>query len=423
MKMTETQCRMSRQVWGGIETWIAAFLGTVLLTLTVPGMASGQWPGWLGPQRNGHSPDTGLARQWPAEGPKLLWKVDSIGPGWSSVAMVNGRVYTTGNLDGSQMLFCFDMQGKEQWKAAQGVQCRHDKYPGARSTPTVDDNRIYLTGGNGLVTCHDAANGRILWRRDMIKELGGKVGGWLFGESVLILGNLAIVTPGGRNAIVALDKTSGKEVWKSDVSAQAGYSSCIAIQDRADTIIVNGSQNGLLAVDAKTGRKVWSNDFGSPNTANVPTPAYADGYLFWAVGYGKGGICFKVDHADGKWSFEQAWTTKDLSCHPGNYVVAQDRIYGKGKGLTCVDLKTGRTLWTQREVSAGQVSWADGMLYVFSDTGGRASLVEPSIAGGKLVGKLQVAGEGKSWAYPTVAGGRLYLRYDTNLYCFDAKSN
>jgi outer membrane protein assembly factor BamB len=285
----------------------------------------------------------------------------------------------------------------------------------------VDGTRIYLTSGDGLVTCHDAAQGQILWQRDMVKDLAGKVGGWLYGESVLVLGDLAIVTPGGTNAIVALDKTSGKEVWKSDASVTAGYSSCIAIQDQGSTIIVNGSQSGLLAVDAQTGKKVWTNDFATRNTANVPTPAYADGRLFWAVGYGKGGVCFKVEHHGGKWSFQEAWTTKDLSCHPGNYVVAQGRIYGKGKGLTCVELASGRTLWSDRDISAGQVSWADGLLYVFSDTGGKAFLVEPSDSAAKLAGQLQVKGEGKSWAYPTVAAGRLYLRYDTNLYCFDAK--
>jgi outer membrane protein assembly factor BamB len=117
---------------------------------------------------------------------------------------------------------------------------------------------------------------------------------------------------------------------------------------------------------------------------------------------------------------EEAWRTADLNCHPGNYVVAQGRIYGKGKGgLACLDLKTGETLWTARGIPAGQVSWADGLLYAFADARGLAALVEPSDAGGTAVGRIQVEGEGSSWAYPVVAGGRLYLRYDTNLYCYD----
>ena len=296
------------------------------------------------------------------------------------------------------------------------------QYYGARSTPTVDGQRLYVTGGDGLVTCHNAADGKIVWKCDMVKEYQGKVGGWRDSESVLILDDLAIVTPGGEHAIVALDKATGKEVWKASVSATAGYSSCIVVREQGSTIIVNGSQSGLLAVDAKTGKKIWTHAFATGNTANVPTPAFADGHLFWAVGYGKGAICFRVRHDGGTWKFDEAWTSKDLNCHPGNYVVVKGRVYGKGRGgLVCVDLKSGETLWSER-VPAGQVSWADGRLYVFADSRGIASLVEPGDTQGKAVGRVQVEGEGSSWAYPVVAGGRLYFRYDTHLYCYDVKA-
>jgi len=382
--------------------------------------ADGPWPGWLGKNRDGHSPDTGLLKEWPEGGPKLLWNVDSLGAGWSSVAVANERVYITGTPTDMQMLFCFDLDGKEIWKVEQSPRCSHAKYYGSRSTPTVDGDRLYVTGGDGLVTCHDAASSQIVWKRDMLKELGGKVGGWRFAESVLILDNLAVVTPGGRQAVVALDKATGETVWQSPVSVTAGYSSCIVVGDLGSAMIVNGSQSGLLAVDAKTGEKIWTHDFAAGNTANVPTPAFADGHLFWAVGYGKGAICFRVRREDGKWRFDEAWTSKDLNCHPGNYVVVQGRVYGKGKGgLACLDLKSGQTLWTERKVPAGQVSWADDRLYVFADSRGIASLVEPGESSGQLLGRVQVAGEGASWAYPVVAGGRLYLRYDTNLYCYD----
>ena len=385
--------------------------------------AQAPWPGWLGKDRDGHSPDTGLLKEWPDDGPKLLWKTDSLGSGWSSVAVAGDRGYITGTPEDMQLLYCFGLDGHEIWKVEQSPRCSHAKYYGSRSTPTVDGDRLYVTGGDGLVTCHDAANGQILWKRDMLQELGGKVGGWRYAESVLILDNLAIVTPGGKQAVVALDKTSGEDVWKSSVSVTAGYSSCIGVRDQAGTIIVNGSQSGLLAVDAKTGEEIWKHDFAAGNTANVPTPAFADGHLFWAVGYGKGAICFRVTHEDGKWQFAEAWTSKDLNCHPGNYVVVQGRVYGKGKGgLACLDLKTGETLWTERKIPAGQVSWADGRLYVFADSRGVASLVEPTDSEGRLLGRIQVDGEGASWAYPVVAGGRLYLRYDTNLYCYDVKA-
>lgn len=400
---------------------VTAFLPGVLLINTLALAAANDWPGHMGPRRDGKSSDTGLLRQWPADGPKLLWKNTALGAGWSSIAIADGNIYTTGNQGENQMLLCLDLDGKQKWKVAQGPRSTHNKYPGARSTPTLDAGNIYVTGAVGLVTCHNAADGKIFWSRDMNREMGGKVGGWQYAESVLILGNMAIVTPGGRNAIVALDKATGKDIWRADLSATAGYSSCIPITEGGDTIIVNGSQAGLLAVDAKTGRKIWSNDFAANNTANTPTPAYSEGRLFWGVGYGKGSICFDVAHANGRWTFKEAWTNKDLAVHPGNYVIDKGLIFGKGKGgVACVDLKTGQTKWSAR-VGGGSLTVADGLIFGFSDRGGNAWLAEPSANECKTLGSFSVAGEGMSWAFPVVVGGRLYLRYDTNLYCYDVK--
>jgi outer membrane protein assembly factor BamB len=399
------------------------FFAVLLMSpLTSTASIGADWPGFLGPNRDGHSPDTGLLRDWPEAGPPLIWSIDHVGPGWSSVAVSDGHLYTTGNADGKQMLVCLDFDGQERWRVPQGPECRHGNYPGARSTPTVDGNRIYVTGGNGLVTCHSTADGRILWQRDMKTEMGGKVGGWQYAESVLILDDLAIVTPGGKQAVVALDKQTGEDVWKSDASATAGYSSCMTISEDGDTVIVNGSQSGLLVVDAKTGKLLHLHEFAVGNTANVPTPAYADGFLFWAVGYGKGSVCLEVGHDDGKWSFQEVWRNSDLNCHPGNYVVADGQVFGKGRsGFACVDLKTGETRWKER-LRSGQVCWGDGMLFVLADSGGVVSLVDPGAEGEKVKGSFSVEGEGRSWAHPVVIDGRLLIRYDTNLYCFDVKA-
>jgi outer membrane protein assembly factor BamB len=394
----------------------------LLVALITTAATGADWPGFLGPNRDGLSPDTGLLRQWPTTGPELMWKIDTLGPGWSSVAISKGRLYTTGNANGKQMLICLDFDGRPIWSVQQGPQCDHRSYPGARSTPTIDEERIYVTGGNGLVTCHRTTDGRLLWQRDMKSEMQGKVGGWRYAESVLILDELAIITPGGKQAIVALDKRTGEDVWKSDASATAGYSSCIAITEGDDTVIVNGSQSGLLVVDAKTGKLVHLHKFAVGNTANVPTPAYVDGRLFWAVGYGKGSLCLEVGHDSDGWSFEEAWRNADLNCHPGNYVVAHGQVFGKGRsGLVCVDLKTGETLWKER-VRSGQVCWGDGMLYVLADSGGQLSLVDPRDDASRIKGSFSVEGEGRSWAHPVVIDGRLLVRYDTNLYCFDVKA-
>jgi outer membrane protein assembly factor BamB len=384
--------------------------------------AATDWPGWLGPNRDGHSPDTGLLKQWPDGGPKLLWKADTIGAGWSSVAVVNNHVYTTGYSDGKLLLVCLDANGKLVWRAEHRITDNHPNYKGARSTPAVDGDRVYFIGNDGLVACHQAANGQVVWKRQMVAELGGKHGNWYYAESPLVLDNLVIVTPGGPSGIVALDKATGKDVWKSNVPLTAGYSSCIPIRAAGTTIVVNGSENGLLAVDAKTGRKVWEHDFASGLTQNITTPAYEDGFLVWLPRARGGGIGFKVDFRDSRWHFDEVWRSGAIDNKPGNYVAAQGRIFGNGRGsLTCVDLKTGKTLWSIRDVEAGQCCWADGMVYALSSKDGTACLVEPSATGGKVTGRVQVAGRGSSWSHPVVIGGRLYLRYDTNLYCYDVK--
>ena len=402
---------------------LAALTLSVSILLWLSSATAADWPTFLGPNRDGRSPDTGLLKQWPKEGPKLLWKAANIGPGWSSVAVVGGLVYTTGNAGDDQMLTCLDdKSGQEKWRAVQGPKSSHNKYAGARATPTVDGDRIYLTGGDGLLTCQSTKDGRIQWKKNLRGDLGGKAGGWQYAESVTVLGKLAIVTPGGQHAVIALDKMTGDTVWESDKPATAGYSSLVPITLDSSTVLVSGSQSGLLAIDAHSGKEIYRNPFAENNVANAPTPSYSDGHLFWAVGYNKGGLCIKVSQSGGTWKFEDAWTTHDFACHPGNYVVAQGRVYGKGKGgLVCADLKTGQTLWTERG-DAGQVTWADGMLYSQSDRGGRLSLIDPTAEGSRVKGSLQVVGSGNSWSHPVVINGHLYIRYDTNLYCYDVSA-
>jgi outer membrane protein assembly factor BamB len=261
-----------------------------------------------------------------------------------------------------------------------------------------------------------------MWKKNMQSDFAGKVGGWQYAESVTILGKLAIIVPGGAQGVVALDKMTGSKVWSSGTALQAGYCSLVPITVGKDTILVTGSQSGLIAIDLKTGKEIYRNPFAANNTANTPTPAYSDGYLFWSVGYNKGSICLKVTNANGKWDFEEAWKSGEFGSHPGNFVVVNGQIYGKGKrGLTCLDLKSGQTLWSTPGY-AGQATFADGMVYAFADQGGKLALVEPSAGEGRIKGKIQVEGTGSSWSHPVVINGRLFLRYDTNLYCFDVKA-
>jgi len=383
------------------------------------GAAPGQWVTFRGPNRDGRSPDKGLLKQWPEGGPPLLWKVDNIGQGYSSVVVSGGTIYITGEINNKLMLFALDMDGRQKWSAEVGDAWTVN-YPGARGSPTVDDGKLYVLSGHGVLGCFDASNGRRLWQRTA-KEFGGSPGEWGYAESVTILDNLVIFKPGGENCIVALDKNTGKPVWTSKgFNAGPEYSSCLAFNHDGLWAIAAGTRAGIVCVDARNGNLLWANSFSANNIANCPTPVYNDGYIFWANGYGKGGICLKLGP---RGTASEAWTTTDMVCHHGGYIIDNGYIYGNnGSGWACIELKTGKTMWRDRGVGKGSLCWADGMLYLFSESRGQAALATCSPERLEIKGRVQVAGSGPSWAHPVVIGGRLYLRYDTNLYCFDVKA-
>ena len=216
--------------------------------------ADSEWPSWLGPNHDGKSLDTGLLKKWPAAGPKLLWKAENIGRGFSSVAVAGGKVFISGDRDGKLMIFAFDLDGKPLWKA----ECGKNYHDGAQASPVIDSGNLYILNGHGLIGCYDAASGEKKWSHEA-KEFGGSAGGWGYAESVLIYKNLAIFKPGGKNCIVALDKTSGKTVWKSSgFDAGPEYGSCIPVTFEGQPMIVTGTNRGIFAVDADNGKLLWS---------------------------------------------------------------------------------------------------------------------------------------------------------------------
>ncbi|MHC4743172.1 MAG: outer membrane protein assembly factor BamB family protein [Planctomycetota bacterium] len=401
---------------------VVAVLLALVLILSSTGFGAGaDWPCWRGVNRDGKSPDTGLLKKWPEGGPKLLWQYDDLGKGFSTVAVSGETVYASGDTKDNLMVFAFDMNGKEKWKVP--VDKAYKGGPaGSRSSPTIDSGRLYLLSGNGVLACVDATSGKGIWSKNM-KDFGGGAGGWGYTESVLIYKDLAMVKPGGENCIVALNKVSGETVWKSSgFKAGPEYSSCVPFEHEGIAVIATGTRAGVVGVSAKTGELEWMNKWCAGNTANCPDPQYADGYVFWANGYGKGGICLKLSVSDGKTAAEEAWTTKDMVCHHGGYIIHEGHIYGNHSGgWSCLELKSGKVMWNESAVGKGSLTFADGMLYLFGEKGGKAALATCSPDGMEVTGNVTVKGDGPSWAHPVVIGGRLYLRYANNLYCFDVK--
>lgn len=402
--------------------YLFLFLGAALVLphLVAAQAPAGEWPGWRGALRDGKSPDTGLLKQWPQGGPPLLWQVNGIGQGFSSVAVSGGTIYTTGIVGGQLVISTFDTDGKPGWQAPFGPE--HGNVPGSRATPTIDGGSLYLISGTGRIGCFDAKTGAPRWTKEM-SDFGGRPHNWGYAESVLIRGDYAFITPGGQQCIVALNKRTGEKVWASSgFSAPAHYGSLLPITFEGTPMLVAGTGLGLMAVGIRDGKPIWWNSFSERNTANCPTPAYSDGYVFWANGYGKGGICLKLTSANGQIRAEEAWRTTSMNCHHGGYIIHEGFIYGNnGNGFACLDLKTGQVRWNDRGVGKGSLCYADGMLYLFSEKGGLAGLAPASPDGFRMTGQFNAAGKDPSWAHPVVIGGRLYLRNDDNLYCYNVK--
>jgi len=396
-------------------------LALCALVASVCRAAPAEWPCWRGPNHDGKSPETGLLKAWPEGGPRKLWQADDIGKGFATVSISGGTIYTTGDTDDELVLFAFDMNGKLKWRQSIDKAWTRS-HPGSRATPTIDSGNLYLLSGNGVITCRDAKTGREKWRRET-GDFKGRCGGWGYAESVLILDNLAIVKPGGSQCIVGLDKRTGKTVWTSSgFRGGPEYSSCVPFAAGRTPYIVTGTRSGLVCVSAKDGSLQWMDSWCEGNTANCPDPACGDGYVFWSNGYGKGGVCMKLKRDGDGVGADRVWTTRDLICHHGGYVIHEGHIYGNHNGgWACLELETGDKKWFEKGVGKGSCCWADGMLYLFGEKGGRAGLAAISPDGFELKGEFRVEGSGPSWAHPVVIGGRLYLRYDTHLYCFDVK--
>ena len=392
-----------------------------LLCLDQVSMAqSAQWPQWRGPNRDGISKETGLLKQWPADGPPLVWKATGAGQGYSSFSVANGRLYTMGLRGDREFVIAYDLaNGKEAWATAHGGAFQNDRGNGPRGTPTVDGDRIYALGGNGDLSALEARTGKIVWSKNVLKEFGGSNITWGISESPLVLGNKVLVNAGGQGAsIVALNKSDGSVIWKSQ-SDEAGYSSAIPMQVNGTTHVVFFTGERAVGLDAKDGRLLWEYAKPSNRTANAATPIARANRVFVSSDYGTGGGVVEIK-PDNK--AEEIYFTKEMRNHHSSAVLVGDHLYGfSGAILTAMKFDTGEIAWRDRSVGKGSLVFADGHLYCLSETG-VVGLVEATPAGYKEKGRFRLQqGSLPTWAHPVVAGGRLYLRDQDTIYAFDVR--
>ena len=339
--------------------------GVVLLCLQSAAAQSGEdWPQWRGPNRDGVSKETGLLKQWPAEGPPLAWKAAGAGRGYSSLAVSKGRLYTMGLRGEREHVIAFDVKtGKEVWSTPHGGAYRDSRGDGPRGTPTVDGDRVYALGGNGDLSCLDAATGRILWAMNVLQKFGGSNINWGISESPLVLGDRVLVNAGGPGAsIVALNKRDGSVLWKTQ-SDKAGYSSALPVQVGGKTQVVFFTQQRALGLDPADGKVLWEYARPANDVANVATPVARGNRVWISSDYGTGGGLVEIKAGGPGATAQEVYFTKEMRNHHSSSILVGDYLYGFSGGiLTAMRFDTGEVAWRDRSVGKGSLAYADGNL-------------------------------------------------------------
>jgi outer membrane protein assembly factor BamB len=410
----------------------AIIVGAALACLTAPFTYANDWPQWRGPARDDVSTETGLLQDWPANGPKLIWKSEGLGDGYSTVAVAGKKVFTIGDKGNASFVSAVhETDGKAVWSAKLGKPGAPGwgGFAGPRATPTVAGDLLFAVGQWGELLCVESATGKERWRKDFARDFGGTRPEWGYAESPLVDDVNVVVTPGGpQGAIAAINKKTGATVWQSkEFTDPAQYSSLILAEISGVRQYVQLTAASVVGIAAKDGALLWK----APRrgkTAVIPTPIYHDGFVYVASGYGDGCNCFQISSDSGKFTAKEIYANKVMVNHHGGVVLVEGHVYGysDSKGWTCQDFKTGAALWQDKEkLGKGSLTFADGRLYLRQeDKAGTVALIEASAAGYKEHGRFNPANRSQkqSWPHPVIANGKLYLRDQNVLSCYDVKA-
>jgi outer membrane protein assembly factor BamB len=411
-------------------------LPIALLGLAAPGWSATDFAQWRGPLRDGHSPETGLLQAWPKDGPKLLWQVTNVTEGFSTPSVVGDRIYLLGSEGAEESVYALSgKDGSRVWAAKLGKVGHPEQkpsYPGARSTPTVDDKFLFALGSDGDLVCLDSANGKEVWHKHLRTDFGGNYGEWAYSESPLVDGDKLIVTPGGTNAtMVALNKKTGEPVWKCAVpeGSAAGYASMITAEFSGVKQYVQFLTSGLMGIDPGTGKLLWRYEKpGKGSPAVIITPLVSGGMVYSGA-FRATTALIKPMLKEGAFTVEEIYSNGKLPVGLGGVVKVGDYFYGSGStAAMCVEFKTGVVKWEERSIGAGSLLVADQRIYVHAESGDVA-LFEPSAEGYREQGRFTPPGVPsranpmeKAWTYPVIANGKLYIRDKQSLWCYDVKA-
>jgi outer membrane protein assembly factor BamB len=397
---------------------------------------SGDWPQWRGPDRTGISQETGLLKEWPEGGPKLLWHIGDIGDGYGTAAIAGQRIYLQSNkgVENEFVQALSVTDGKPIWTTRLGNVGNPDQqppYPMARSTPTIDGDRLYAFGSDGDLACLQTASGKLVWQKNVRRDFGGVPGTWAYAESPLIDGDAVIVAPGGPEAtLLKLNKRTGAVIWKSALPGgdRAAYSSAIAIEAAGRKQYVQFLDKGLVGVDSATGAFLWRYTQTSGGPANIATAIARDKYVYSTNARRFGAGLVQLIPTSSGVSAEQVYFERDLPNSLGGQVLVGDHLYGTNPdGPAAAEFATGKIRWKTQDAGPGAVFYADGHLY-FHLENGDVALVEATPDAYREKGRFTPSGQPKrrdsrekAWSYPVVSNGRLYIRDLGHLWVYNVK--
>ncbi len=420
----------------------------VLPALSEAPAAGGDWPQWRGARRDGLSTETGLLKEWPEGGPRLLWTAKDAGKAYSSVSIASGRLYTLGDREDGSYLIAYDVAGgKQVWAAKNGPIYPNTRGGGPRGTPTVDGEMVYALSGGGNLIAAESATGKERFSFNIFKEWKGACPHWGSSESPLVEKDLLIVTPGGELAtVVALDKSTGKPVWKLEEKDKAGYSSAIACDAAGIRQVIAFTARGALGIRAADGKLLWRNDDASNPVANIATAVVRGDHVFISSDYmSKGGVLLKLEKDGEGVKAVPVWQKQEMKTHHATALLVGDHLYGVSGNspavLTCMEFLTGKVVYpagddrrkAEKALQKSGIVYADGHIYCLGEEG-EAALVEANPKELVVKSRFHAFDEKQdpgqthrkklnTWSHPVVAGGRLYLRNHDQIYCYDIKAS
>jgi len=412
-----------------MKTLMRSLSLAIVLTVLWPAVAD--WPQWHGPNRDNVSTETGLLQTWPDAGPPLVWKSTGRGGGYSGPALSGGRIYSLGYREADEVVWALDAKdGNEIW-STKTLQAHTEMgyAEGPRCTPTVDGDHLYVLGAGGNLACLETAGGKLVWQVDLAKDHGGQMmSGWGYSESPLVDKDRVIVTPGGaRGTMAAFDTRTGKLIWQSkEITDKAAYSSIVMATLAGMRQCVQITDAHVFGVSPTDGKVLWR-AARAGRTAIIPTPICHDDQVYVTSGYGVGCNLFKVTKTGDTFAANQIYANRDMVNHHGGVLRVGDHLYGysDGKGWICQEFTTGRTVWAEkRALGKGSLTCADGHLILRSESGGGTLvLIKATPEGFQETGRFDPPDRSNknSWPHPVVAGGRLYVRDQDVLLCYDLK--